>query len=162
MKDALFDTKTSYETHWQKMTEKVEYWQSHQCGIYVLYDTIQDEKMKDQSMPVSVAANVGQSPNTARIGMVYTPDKLRGKGYAKRVMIDTCKYMFEEDISCVSGSCASSLTKYCKNEEVDDKSNKTRPFLVLFTDLANSLSNKLYQSIGFKQVIDFDFVTFNY
>ena len=82
--------------------------------------------------PVSVAASVGPTPNGIRIGPVYTPQELRSRGYA------------------------SAVTAATSQAELD----KGRRFIFLFTDLSNPTSNKIYQAIGYKPVIDVDQLTF--
>lgn len=61
-----------------------------------------------------------------RIGPVYTPKKLRGRGYAGAVTAAACRLAFERGAREVS----------------------------LFTDLANPTSNALYQRLGFRPIED--------
>jgi len=82
--------------------------------------------------PVSVAAAGGPTPNGIRIGPVYTPPDLRGRGYA------------------------SAVTAHASQAELD----QGRRFIFLFTNLANRTANKIYQQIGFEPVIDVDQLTF--
>jgi hypothetical protein len=86
----------------------------------------------DDGGPVSVAASVGPTPNGIRIGPVYTPPELRRHGYA------------------------SAVTAATSQAELD----KGRRFIFLFTDLSNPTSNKIYQEIGYRPVIDVDLLTF--
>ncbi len=76
--------------------------------------------------PVSMACNVGITPNGARISTVYTPPEHRGKGYAS-----SC-------VAALSQTLLSRGHKYC----------------FLFTDLANPTSNHIYQAIGYQSVGD--------
>ena len=88
-----------------------------------------DEKLvyiSEDKMPVSMAAKIRQSNNGMRIGSVYTPDPLRGKGYATSCVATLCKEILDSGY------------KYC----------------VLYADLANPVSNSIYQKIGFKGVGD--------
>jgi uncharacterized protein len=87
---------------------------------------------EDGGRPVSVAATSGPTPNGIRVGPVYTPPELRGRGYA------------------------SAVTAAASQAELD----KGRTFVFLFTDLANATSNKIYQQIGYEPVIDVDQIAF--
>ncbi|MFN8562638.1 MAG: GNAT family N-acetyltransferase [Anaerolineae bacterium] len=62
-----------------------------------------------------------------RIGPVYTPPELRGRGYAS---------------GCVAGMSQILL-------------DTGRQFCFLFTDLRNPTSNHIYQVIGYEPVCDF-------
>lgn len=81
---------------------------------------------------VSMAGFGGRTPNGIRIGPVYTPPELRGRGYA------------------------SALTAAVTQRLLD----RGRRFCFLFTDLANPTSNSIYQRIGYRPVGDFDLWTF--
>jgi predicted GNAT family acetyltransferase len=78
--------------------------------------------------PVSFAGYGGLTPNGIRIGPVYTPPELRGRGYA------------------------SALTAALSQQLLD----AGRRFCFLFTDLANPTSNKIYRAIGYQPVCDVD------
>lgn len=80
----------------------------------------------EDETPVSMACNVGITPNGARISTVYTPPEHRGKGYAS-----SC-------VAALSQTLLSRGHKYC----------------FLFTDLANPTSNHIYQAIGYQSVGD--------
>lgn len=82
----------------------------------------------DEGRPVSLAGAGGLTPNGIRVGPVYTPPELRGRGYA------------------------SNLVAGVSQAQLDDG----RRFVFLFTDLANPTSNKIYQDIGYEPVIDID------
>jgi predicted GNAT family acetyltransferase len=77
---------------------------------------------------VSIAGFGGPTPNGIRIGPVYTPLELRGRGYA------------------------SALTAALTQQLLDGG----RRFCFLFTDLANPTSNNIYQRIGYRPVSDVD------
>ena len=81
----------------------------------------------DDGRPVSLAGVGGLTPHGIRIGPVYTPPELRGRGYA------------------------SSLVAAVSQRQLDEG----RTFVFLFTDLANPTANKIYQAIGYEPVIDF-------
>ena len=87
---------------------------------------------EDGGRPVCVVGAGGETPNGIRIGPVYTPPDLRGRGYA------------------------SALTAAASQDQLD----RGRQFVFLFTDLANPTSNKIYQAIGFEPVCDVDLYRF--
>ena len=76
--------------------------------------------------PVSVAGTTPLVAGTGRIGPVYTPEPLRGRGYA----------------GAVTSAAGRSLLERGAGE------------VLLFTDLANPTSNALYQRIGYRPVSD--------
>ena len=69
----------------------------------------------------------GPTPHGIRIGPVYTPPELRGRGYAS---------------ACVAGASQQLLESGYE-------------FCFLFTDLENPTSNHIYQVIGYEGVCDF-------
>lgn len=71
-------------------------------------------------VPVAFAA-VGR-----RIGPVYTPAELRGRGYGSAVTAAAARWALDRGAEHV----------------------------VLFTDLANPVSNSIYQRLGFRAVCD--------
>jgi predicted GNAT family acetyltransferase len=82
----------------------------------------------DGGVPVSYAGYAGPTPNGMRIGPVYTPPELRGRGYAS--------------------ACVAALS-----QELLDGGRK---FCFLFTDLSNPTANHIYQTIGYEPVCDVD------
>ena len=76
--------------------------------------------------PVSMAGFSGPTPNGIRIGRVYTPPELRGRGYAS--------------------ACVAALSQHLLDSG--------RKFCFLYTDLANPTSNRIYQVIGYRPVCD--------
>jgi uncharacterized protein len=82
----------------------------------------------DGGRAVSMAGVGGLTPKGIRIGPVYTPPKLRGRGYA------------------------SNLVAGVTQRQLDDG----REYVFLFTDLANPTANKIYQDIGYEPVNDID------
>jgi len=80
----------------------------------------------DDGGPVSLAGFGAPSPNGMRIGPVYTPPELRGRGYASAVTAAVTTHVLEGG----------------------------RRFCFLYTDLANPTSNSIYQRIGYEPVID--------
>jgi len=87
----------------------------------------------DDEGPVSMAGFGGRTPNGIRVGPVYTPPDLRGRGYA------------------------SALTAALTRRLLDSG----RRFCFLYTDLANPTSNSIYQRIGYRAVADADLWTFS-
>jgi hypothetical protein len=81
---------------------------------------------EDDDRPVSLAGWGGKTPNGARIGPVYTPPELRRRGYA------------------------SAVTASVTAERLDSGCS----FCVLYTDLANPTSNRIYMNIGYEPVCD--------
>jgi predicted GNAT family acetyltransferase len=77
--------------------------------------------------PVSVAASARPTKHVIAVNTVYTPPENRGNGYAS--------------------ACVARLS-----QRLLDSGYKS---CVLFTDLANPTSNKIYQNIGYKPVADF-------
>ncbi len=76
--------------------------------------------------PVSMAGWTGRTEHGARIGFVYTPPALRGRGYAS-----AC-------VRALSEALLASGLQYC----------------CLYTDLANPISNAIYARIGYRPVCD--------
>jgi predicted GNAT family acetyltransferase len=77
----------------------------------------------ESDRPVSLAARRAVVAGSARIGPVYTPSEHRGKGYGSAVTAATTRSVLAE------GAVP-----------------------VLFTDLANPTSNKIYQALGYRPV----------
>jgi uncharacterized protein len=76
--------------------------------------------------PVSVAGYGGSTPNGIRIGPVYTPPELRGRGYASALVAELSSALLAEG----------------------------RTFCFLYTDLANPTSNRIYERIGYERVCE--------
>jgi predicted GNAT family acetyltransferase len=68
----------------------------------------------------------GATPSGIRIGPVYTPPELRGRGYASALVAELTRRL-------IAGG---------------------RQFCFLFTDLANPTSNSIYQRVGYRPVTD--------
>lgn len=86
----------------------------------------------DADGPCSMAGVAGRSRNGSRIGYVYTPPELRGRGYAS--------------------ACVAELTRR--------ELALGAAFCCLYTDLSNATSNSIYQQIGYEPVCDFVDVVF--
>jgi predicted GNAT family acetyltransferase len=80
----------------------------------------------DEGRPVSFAGYGGLTPNGIRIGPVYTPPELRGRGYGSAVTARVTK----------------------------DQLESGRDYCFLYTDLSNPTSNRIYVNIGYERVCD--------
>jgi predicted GNAT family acetyltransferase len=80
----------------------------------------------DDDGPKSLTGVGGATPHGIRIGPVYTPPEVRGRGYA------------------------SALVAAVSQAQLD----AGRRFCFLYTDLSNPTSNKIYQAIGYRPVTD--------
>ncbi|MBI5669707.1 MAG: GNAT family N-acetyltransferase [Chloroflexi bacterium] len=86
----------------------------------------------DSGQPVSLVGYTGPTPNGMRIGPVYTPPELRGRGYGS--------------------ACTAAVSQWLLDQG--------RKFVFLYTDLSNPTSNHIYQNIGYKPVSDVDMYRF--
>lgn len=80
----------------------------------------------DDAEPVSLCGYGGRTPHGVRIGPVYTPPELRGRGYG------------------------SGVTAHATQEQLA----AGRDYCFLYTDLTNPTSNKIYMNIGYERVCD--------
>jgi predicted GNAT family acetyltransferase len=80
----------------------------------------------DDGDVVSMAGFSGETPNGIRIGPVYTPPELRGRGYATALVAELSAQLLAEG----------------------------RRFCFLYTDLANAASNAIYERIGYVRVCE--------
>jgi predicted GNAT family acetyltransferase len=80
----------------------------------------------DGGEPVSLCGYGGRTPHGVRIGPVYTPPELRGRGYG------------------------SAVTAHVTHEQL----TSGRDYCFLYTDLQNPTSNKIYVDIGYERVCD--------
>jgi predicted GNAT family acetyltransferase len=87
----------------------------------------------DDDGPVSIAGFGGRTPNGIRVGPVYTPPDLRGRGYASALTAALTQRLLDSGLR----------------------------FCFLYTDLANPTSNSIYQRIGYRAVSDADLWTFS-
>ncbi len=81
---------------------------------------------QDAGRPVSMAGHTFAVEGTVRVAPVYTPEPLRGRGYAAAATAQVCR---------------TALAAGARE-------------ILLFTDLANPVSNALYQRLGFRPVRD--------
>ncbi len=83
--------------------------------------------------PVSLCGVGGPTPNGIRIGPVYTPPGVRGRGYASALVAEVSQAQLDAG----------------------------RRFCFLFTDLSNATSNHIYETIGYQPVRDVDVYVFD-
>jgi len=81
---------------------------------------------EDEGEIVSFAGWGGRTPNGMRVGPVYTPPELRGRGYATAATAELSRRLL------ASG----------------------HRFCFLYTDLANPTSNAIYERIGYRRVCE--------
>jgi len=86
----------------------------------------------DDDGMVSMTGSSRGTPNGKTISVVYTPPEHRGKGYAS--------------------GCVSALSQWL----LDDGNR----FCTLYTDLSNPTSNKIYQNVGYRPIVDCAMVSF--
>ncbi len=85
-----------------------------------------------EGRPVSVAGRNRPAAGQARVGPVYTPPDLRGRGFG--------------------GAATAAITQAALDDGAEG--------VVLFTDLANPTSNTLYQRLGYRPVSDWAVLRF--
>lgn len=76
--------------------------------------------------PAALVGVTGPTPHGIRIGPVYTPPELRGKGYASAAVAAVSQMLLDEG----------------------------RKFTFLYTDALNPTSNKIYMAIGYEYVCE--------
>jgi predicted GNAT family acetyltransferase len=74
---------------------------------------------------VSCAKRSRPTENGITVSFVYTSPDARGRGYARSLVADLSRQLLE-----------------------------TKSFCVLYTDLTNPTSNKIYQEVGYEQIMD--------
>ena len=134
---------TGVEGHWELATEVdidllIPWETSFAEDVHALAGDIEQQVRNQVSqqriqlwknpLPVSMAAWNGPTPGGMRIGPVYTPPEHRNHGYASANVAKLSQRMLD------SG----------------------RRFCFLYTDLANPVSNSIYQQIGYRPVCDVD------
>ncbi|MBP2708319.1 GNAT family N-acetyltransferase [Microbispora sp. RL4-1S] len=87
---------------------------------------------EDDGRPVAFACVSTPISGMSRIGPVYTPPPLRGRGYA--------------------GAATHAATRKALDEGADE--------VLLITDLSNPVSNSLYQRLGYRPVGDYVTIDF--
>jgi predicted GNAT family acetyltransferase len=86
---------------------------------------------EDEGEPVSFAGWGGRTPNGIRVGPVYTPPELRGRGYATALTAELSQRLLDGRLF-----------------------DGGRQFCFLYTDLANPTSNAIYERIGYRRVAE--------
>jgi predicted GNAT family acetyltransferase len=86
---------------------------------------------EDGGSTVSLAGWGGPTPNGIRVGPVYTPPELRGRGYATTLTAELSRRLLDGRL--FEGG---------------------RRFCFLYTDLANPTSNAIYERIGYRRVAE--------
>jgi hypothetical protein len=82
----------------------------------------------DDGATVSLAGWGGPTPNGIRVGPVYTPPDVRGRGYATALTAELSRGLLDGNL--FEGG---------------------RSFCFLYTDLANPTSNAIYERIGYRR-----------
>lgn len=88
--------------------------------------------LEDNGIPVSMASATREVITGRSVGMVYTPPFYRGRGYASFCVAQVSQLVLDMGYKYVS----------------------------LFTDLANPISNSIYQKIGYKPICDYQEIHF--
>ena len=87
---------------------------------------------EDDGGPVSLSGYGGSTPNGIRIGPVYTPPELRGRGFATSLVAEQGRWLL----------------------------GTGRSLCFLYTDLDNPTSNALYRRIGYRMIAEASEVRF--
>jgi predicted GNAT family acetyltransferase len=93
---------------------------------------------EDEGEPVSLAGWGGRTPNGIRVGPVYTPPELRGRGYATALTAELSQQLLDGRLF-----------------------DGGRRFCFLYTDLANLTSNAIYERIGYRRIAESAEVVFD-
>lgn len=88
---------------------------------------------EDGGRPVSISGYGGATPNGMRIGPVYTPPELRGRGYATTLVAEQSRWLL----------------------------GTGRTLCFLYADLDNPTSNALYRRIGYRMIAEAGEVRFD-
>jgi len=84
------------------------------------------ELWNDGSKPVSLCGYGGRTPHGIRIGPVYTPPELRGRGYASALVARITQRLLDLG----------------------------RDYCFLYTDLSNPTSNRIYTNLGYELICE--------
>ena len=79
-----------------------------------------------------MAAITRETPGSANISWVYTPEGRRGRGYASAIVAQLSQQTLD----------------------------RGKSFCTLYTDMANPTSNKIYQAIGYRRIGAFRHIRF--
>ncbi len=88
---------------------------------------------EDGGQPVSISGYGGATPNGMRIGPVYTPPELRGRGYATTLVAEQSRWLL----------------------------GTGRSLCFLYADLDNPTSNAVYRRIGYRMIAEAGEVRFD-
>lgn len=88
--------------------------------------------LEAEGQPVSLVGTTRQMPHGRSVGPVYTPPYFRGRGYASSAVAQL-------------------------SEEILRRGND---YCALFADLANPISNGIYQKIGYRPLCDYAMIAF--
>jgi uncharacterized protein len=88
---------------------------------------------EDGGRPVSISGYGGATPNGMRIGPVYTPPELRGRGYATTLVAEQSRWLL----------------------------GTGRSVCFLYADLDNPTSNAVYRRIGYRMIAEAGEVRFD-
>jgi predicted GNAT family acetyltransferase len=77
---------------------------------------------------VASAGAAGPTPNGIRVNFVYTPPERRGRGYASALVASLSRSLLDAG----------------------------RAFVMLHTDLANPVSNRIYERVGYRRVAELE------
>jgi len=91
------------------------------------------ELVWDDGGPVALVGHTPMIAGVPRIGPVYTPPDRRGRGYASSAVAALSRQLFETGARQI----------------------------VLFTDLANPTSNRIYADVGYRRIADWEVNTLN-
>ena len=80
---------------------------------------------------MSLAGWGGRTPNGIRVGPVYTPLELRGRGYATALTAELSRQLLDGRLF-----------------------DGGRRFCFLYTDLDNPTSNAIYERIGYRRIAE--------
>jgi predicted GNAT family acetyltransferase len=86
---------------------------------------------EDAGEPVATAGWGGPTPNGIRVGPVYTPPELRGRGYATALTAELSRQLLDGRL--FEGG---------------------RRFCFLYTNLSNPTSNAIYERIGYRRIAE--------
>jgi predicted GNAT family acetyltransferase len=88
---------------------------------------------EDDGRPVSISGYGGATPNGMRIGPVYTPPELRGRGYATTLVAEQSRWLL----------------------------GTGRTLCFLYADIDNPTSNAVYRRIGYRMIAEAGEVRFD-
>lgn len=116
----------------ERVGDKSEFYARHKGYLANAVNSGNFYLLKKENAIVTMACTPGQTIHGRRINKVFTPKHLRKNGYAT--------------------SCVAQLSQKILNDGY--------AMCILFTDIANPVSNSIYQKIGYKPVIDVNFIKF--